>query len=56
MMKNSLLSCRLVVGQLFTELFSLSPTVPGTINNNSSPDARFDLGTEHVVKGQDVIN
>lgn len=36
------------------EFFSLSPTVPGTIKRNNSPDARFDLGTDHVVRGQNV--
>ena len=42
--------------QLCTELFSFSPTIPGTVKNSHSPHARYDLGTEHVVRGQDVIN
>lgn len=38
------------------EFFSLSPTVPGTIKRNHTPDARFDLGTDHVVRGQNGKN
>ena len=42
--------------QLCAELFRLSPAIPSKMKNSLSPNAKFDLDTEHVVKGQGAIS